>query len=75
MSPMKVGMGIAYAQGGFRETVEKLVELEDVGLDAVSVAELYSFDAVSQLGYIAARTSRRARSSPASSKSTRGPRR
>jgi F420-dependent oxidoreductase-like protein len=58
MSAMKVGMGIAYAQGGFRETVEKLVELEEIGLDAVSVAELYSFDAVSQLGYIAARTSR-----------------
>ena len=25
MSAMKVGMGIAYAQGGFRETVEKVV--------------------------------------------------
>ena len=58
MSAIKVGMGIAYARGGFRETVEKLVELEEIGLDAVSVAELYSFDAVSQLGYIAARTSR-----------------
>ncbi|MDD7966005.1 LLM class F420-dependent oxidoreductase [Actinomycetospora lemnae] len=55
---MRIGMGLAYAQGGFRETVEKLVELEEVGLDAVSVAELYSFDAVSQLGYLAARTSR-----------------
>ena len=55
---MKIGMGIAYARGGFHETVDRLVELEEAGLDAVSVAELYSFDAVSQLGYIAARTSR-----------------
>ena len=55
---MRVGMTLAYAAGGFRETVEKLVALEDAGLDAVGVAELYSFDAVSQLGYIAAKTSR-----------------
>ena len=51
-------MTLAYAAGGFRETVDKLVELEAAGLDAVGVAELYSFDAVSQLGYIAAKTSR-----------------
>ena len=38
--------------------MDKLVELEEIGLDAVSVAELYSFDAVSRLGYLAARTSR-----------------
>lgn len=51
-------MTLAYARGGFTETVDELVELEAAGLDAVGVAELYSFDAVSQLGYIAARTSR-----------------
>jgi F420-dependent oxidoreductase-like protein len=58
MSGIKVGMQLSYAGGGFRETVDRLVELEEIGLDAVSVAELYSFDAVSQLGYLAARTSR-----------------
>ena len=54
---MLVGMQLA-RRGGFRETVDQLVELEEIGLDAVSVAELYSFDAISQLGYLAARTSR-----------------
>ncbi|HSK59482.1 MAG TPA: LLM class F420-dependent oxidoreductase [Actinomycetospora sp.] len=54
---MRIGMTLAYAAGGFRETVDKLLELESAGLDAVGVAELYSFDAVSQLGYIAAKTS------------------
>jgi F420-dependent oxidoreductase-like protein len=58
MTGMRVGMTLAYAASGFTETVDKLVELESAGLDAVGVAELYSFDAVSQLGYIAARTSR-----------------
>ena len=49
-------MSLAYAGEGFRETVDRLVELEEVGLDAVSVREAYTFDAISQLGYIAART-------------------
>lgn len=53
---MRIGMKLSYSSGGFLDTVEKLVELEEVGLDAVAVAELYSFDAISQLGFIAART-------------------
>ena len=57
MSTMRFGMGVAYADAGFRETVDRIVELEAAGLDAVSVREAYTFDAVSQLGYIAARTS------------------
>lgn len=48
---------INYA-GGFAETVEELADYEAAGLDLVLVPEAYSFDAVSQLGYIAARTSR-----------------
>ncbi|CAN5701760.1 LLM class F420-dependent oxidoreductase [soil metagenome] len=53
---MKIGMPMAYA-GGFKQTVEELREYEDVGLDVVLLPEAYTFDAVSQLGYVAARTS------------------
>ena len=52
---MKIGMHLPYAQGGFAATIDSLQAFADAGLDAVSVAELYSFDAVSQLGFIAAR--------------------
>lgn len=52
---MRFGMPVAYA-GGFKETVEGLQALEGVGLDVVTMPEAYTFDAVSQLGYIAART-------------------
>ncbi|WP_141585449.1 LLM class F420-dependent oxidoreductase [Actinomadura sp. WMMA1423] len=54
---MKFGMPIPYA-AGFKQAVEGLRALEDVGLDVVTVPEAYTFDAVSRLGYIAARTSR-----------------
>ncbi|MTD57265.1 LLM class F420-dependent oxidoreductase [Amycolatopsis pithecellobii] len=54
---MRIGTHISYA-GGFAESVADVVELEKVGLDIVSVPEAYSFDAVSQLGYLAARTER-----------------
>jgi len=54
---MRIGMMISYA-GGFAETVEELADYETAGLDLVLVPEAYSFDAVSQLGYIAARTKR-----------------
>ncbi|WP_182378940.1 LLM class F420-dependent oxidoreductase [Nocardioides sp. WS12] len=54
---MRLGMIIDYS-GGFAETVELLQEYERNGLDLVAVAEAYSFDSVSQLGYIAAKTER-----------------
>lgn len=54
---MRIGVQLAYA-GGFKEAVERVVELERIGIDVVSVAEAYSFDAISQLGYLAAKTSR-----------------
>jgi F420-dependent oxidoreductase-like protein len=44
--------------GGFLETVVELTEYEKAGLDIVFVPEAYTFDAVSQLGFIAARTER-----------------
>jgi F420-dependent oxidoreductase-like protein len=50
-------MPINYS-GGFSRTVEELADFEAAGLDIVSIPEAYSFDAVSQLGFIAARTSR-----------------
>jgi F420-dependent oxidoreductase-like protein len=53
---MKIGMPLSYA-GGFTDTVEELREFEAVGLDIVLLPEAYSFDAVSQLGFIAAKTS------------------
>ena len=52
---MRVGMILNYA-GGFSETVKELTDFEAAGLDIIFVAEAYSFDAVSQLGFIAART-------------------
>ncbi|GIH23151.1 LLM class F420-dependent oxidoreductase [Acrocarpospora phusangensis] len=52
---MRIGMALSYS-GGFKETVAELADYEKAGLDIVFVAEAYSFDAVSQLGYIAART-------------------
>jgi F420-dependent oxidoreductase-like protein len=54
---MRIGMSLNYA-GGFAETVEELADYEKAGLDIVFVPEAYSYDAVSQLGFIAAKTSR-----------------
>ncbi|MCH9720913.1 MAG: LLM class F420-dependent oxidoreductase [Actinomycetia bacterium] len=53
---MRTGIFLSYA-GGFRETADHVAELEKMGVDIVLVAEAYSFDAVSQLGYLAAKTS------------------
>ena len=52
---MRVGMLLNYA-GGFSETMSELADFERAGLQIVFVPEAYSFDAVSQLGFIAART-------------------
>jgi F420-dependent oxidoreductase-like protein len=54
---MRIGLTLNYA-GGFKDAVDQVVELEQVGADIVLVAEAYSYDAVSQLGYLAAKTSR-----------------
>ena len=50
-------MSLNYA-GGFAETVTELADYEKAGLDIVFVPEAYSYDAVSQLGYVAAKTER-----------------
>ena len=54
---MRIGLGINYA-GGFKEVATEVADLERAGLDIVFVAEAYSFDAVSALGYLAASTQR-----------------
>jgi F420-dependent oxidoreductase-like protein len=54
---MRIGMSLNYA-GGFAETVTELADYENAGLGIVFVPEAYSYDAVSQLGYIAAKTDR-----------------
>lgn len=54
---MRIGMPLNYS-GGFKETVDELATYEKAGLDIVYVPEAYSFDAVSQMGFIAARTER-----------------
>jgi F420-dependent oxidoreductase-like protein len=53
---MRTGIVLDYS-GGFHEAVDHVVELEKVGVDLALVAEAYSYDAVSQLGYLAAKTS------------------
>lgn len=53
---MRIGMALNYS-GGFAETAAEAADLERAGLDIAFVPEAYSFDAVSQLGYLAAKTS------------------
>ncbi|MET0452155.1 MAG: LLM class F420-dependent oxidoreductase [Mycobacterium sp.] len=53
---MRTGIFLSYASG-FREAADQVVELEKCGVDIALVAEAYSYDAISQLGYLAAKTS------------------
>ncbi|GAB4010621.1 LLM class F420-dependent oxidoreductase [Nocardioides ultimimeridianus] len=52
---MKLGMIINYA-GEFAETVDLIVAYEQAGLEMVAMPEAYSYDAVSLLGFLAAKT-------------------
>jgi F420-dependent oxidoreductase-like protein len=54
---MRLSMQLNYA-GDFIGAVAEVQELERAGLDMVWVAEAYSFDAVSRMGYLAAKTER-----------------
>ena len=54
---MRIGIQASYS-GGFQETAAEMRDLESAGLDVAMVAEVYTFDAVSQLGYLAAVTER-----------------
>ena len=53
-SPLRIGLTLPYS-GQFTDTVEELPDYQRAGAQIVYVAEAYSFDAVSQLGYIAAK--------------------
>jgi F420-dependent oxidoreductase-like protein len=50
---MRLGLMMGYS-GGFTQAVAELVDYDAAGIGLVVVPEAYSFDAVSQLGYIAA---------------------
>src|SRR5829696_166404 len=57
---MRTGIFLSYADGGysnFAEASDEVVELEKIGVDIALVAEAYSYDAISQLGFLAAKTS------------------
>ncbi|SFA72881.1 probable F420-dependent oxidoreductase, Rv3520c family [Amycolatopsis marina] len=54
---MRIGTQLNYA-GNFIDMAEEAVQFERAGLDIIFVPEAYSFDAVSQLGYLAAKTER-----------------
>lgn len=53
---MRTGIFLNYTDG-FLQAVDQVVELEKVGVDLALVAEAYSYDAISQLGFLAAKTS------------------
>ncbi len=52
---MQISMQLSYS-GGFKESADRVVDLEKAGLDLVWVAEAYGFDGASLMGYLAART-------------------
>src|SRR5437588_11492564 len=54
---MRLSSRLGYGDG-FVKSVERVVKLEEAGLDMVWVAEAYGNDAVTRLGYLAAKTSR-----------------
>jgi alkanesulfonate monooxygenase SsuD/methylene tetrahydromethanopterin reductase-like flavin-dependent oxidoreductase (luciferase family) len=54
---MQLSTQLQYGDDPIR-SAESVVALERAGLDVVWVAEAYSFDAVSLMGYLAARTER-----------------
>ncbi len=53
---MQISTGINYA-GDIVAAADTVAKLEAAGIDAVWIAEAYSFDAVSLMGYLAAKTS------------------
>lgn len=54
---MKLSTSVAYT-GDPKKAAQRAKELEAAGIDMIWVAELYSFDAISILGYLAAHTER-----------------
>lgn len=54
---MRIGMSLSYTSD-FIESVRETRDFEAAGVEIAFVPEAYSFDAVSRLGYLAARTER-----------------
>jgi F420-dependent oxidoreductase-like protein len=54
---MRLSGRLGYGDG-FAQSVDRVVRLEEAGLDVVWVAEAYGYDAATRLGYLAARTRR-----------------
>nr|WP_203780865.1 LLM class F420-dependent oxidoreductase [Actinoplanes rishiriensis] len=52
---MRLGIQLGYSGEGFAAAVDEVAEFESAGAQLVVVPEAYSFDAVSQIGYLAAR--------------------
>lgn len=55
---MRLGHHITSDSSNFRELAARIAGYEQAGLDVVWVSEAYGLDAVSRLGYLAARTQR-----------------
>ena len=55
---MKIGVSAHYSRGNISQQAKELIELEKAGVDVIWVAESYSFDSPSALGYLAAVTER-----------------
>ena len=53
---MKISIGAHYSRGNIAQQIKELKALEQAGADYVWVAESYSFDSASALGYLAAST-------------------
>lgn len=53
---MKISISAHYSRGNVAEQADELRELEKAGADTIWVAESYSFDSISALGYLAAVT-------------------
>ncbi len=54
---MKLATSISYS-GDFHADVARIQDLEKAGLDLVWIPEAYTFDAISQVGFVAAKTER-----------------
>ncbi len=55
---MKIAISAHYSRGNIAEQARELRELEKAGVDHIWVAESYSFDSISAMGYLAAVTER-----------------
>lgn len=55
---MKIAISAHYSRGHIGGQIDEILEFEKAGVDVIWVAESYSFDSVSAMGFLAARTQR-----------------